>query len=417
MKHYGLIGEKLGHSYSKTLHALLADYSYELLALAPDALEGFLRSRTLDGFNVTIPYKQAVMPYCAELSETARRIGSVNTVVRRADGSLYGDNTDAYGFAMMAKRAGIDFTGRKTLVLGSGGTGLTACDAVRSAGGTPVVISRHGENRYDNLEKHADAAFVVNATPVGMHPNTDASPVDLRRLPQLRGVLDVIYNPLRTRLLLQAAELGIPCACGLGMLVYQAVRACELFTGEAVAPERAEGAEAALRKAALNLVLVGMPGCGKSTVGRELKRLTGMPLADIDAEIERAAGKSIPAIFQAEGEAGFRAREAEQLARFAAGNGQIIVTGGGAVLSAANRERLRCNGYAVHLTRALEQLSTKGRPLSQSAERLSEMQREREPLYAACADATVANQTTPAECARVILEGFDEALCAQRAEP
>lgn len=407
----GLIGERLGHSYSKTLHGLLGEYEYSLWPMPQSELDGFMRARAFDGLNVTIPYKQAVMPYLDEIGETARRIGCVNTVVRRKDGTLFGDNTDACGFAGMARRAGIGFRGEKTLVLGSGGTSLTACDVVREAGGVPVVISRAGENRYENLERHADAAYLVNTTPVGMYPNTDASAVDLTRLPGLRGVLDVIYNPLRTRLLQQAQALGIPCAGGLSMLTYQAARACELFTGASVPSGRVRRAERELRRAVMNVVLIGMPGCGKTTVGRLLAERLGLPHVDIDDEIEREAGRSIPEIFAAEGETGFRAREAAQIARYARKGGRILSTGGGAVKSAANREMLRLNGFVAHLTRGTERLSTAGRPLSTGTEALRQMWAERAPLYAACADMTVRNETTPRECARAIEEAYDEALC------
>lgn len=416
MKRFGLIGEKLGHSHSKTLHGLLADYSYELWPMPREELDGFLRKGAFDGMNVTIPYKQAVIPYLSELGETARRIGCVNTIVKRPDGTLFGDNTDAYGMGVMARRAGIDFAGQKTLVLGSGGTSLTARDVVRQGGGEAVVISRRGENTYENLEKHADAAYLINTTPVGMYPNTDAAAVDLSRLPGLRGVLDVVYNPQRTRLLEQARQMGIPCEGGLCMLVYQAVRACELFTGEPVPSERAQAAERALRRSVTNLVLIGMPGSGKSTLGALLSDWLQMPMVDLDEEIVREAGMSIPEIFAKEGEAGFRQREKEQVRRFGSQGGRVLVTGGGAIKDGDNRAHLRMNGFVVQLTRDLDALPMDGRPLSQSREALRRMWEERAPLYAACADRTVPNDGTPEACARKIEEAFDEALCAQRSE-
>ncbi|MEG0269121.1 MAG: shikimate kinase [Clostridia bacterium] len=412
MKHYGLIGQSLTHSHSKTLHELLGAQSYELWPMPPEALELFLRKRAFDGINVTIPYKQAVLPYLDALGETAKRIGCVNTVVKRADGTLFGDNTDAAGFAELARRAGICFANQKTLVLGSGGTSLTVCDGVREAGGVPIVISRKGENSYEQLQRHADAAFLVNTTPVGMYPNMQASAVDLTCLPKLRGVLDVIYNPLRTRLLQQAQALHIPCAGGLAMLVYQAARARELFTGEPMDPKCVQQAERTLRMAATNLVLVGMPGCGKSTVGALLAQKLQMPLADVDGEVEKEAGKSIPALFETEGEAGFRERETAQIMRFAASGGQVLVTGGGALNRAQNAECLRANGFVVHITRDLSQLPMVGRPLSASREALERLWQEREPRYAACADLTVANEKTPEACARAIAEGYYEALGA-----
>ena len=414
MKQFGLIGEKLGHSHSRTLHGYLADYSYELWPMPHEALDGFLRRADFDGINVTIPYKKDVIPYLSEMGETAKRIGCVNTIVKRADGSLYGDNTDAYGMGVMAQRAGIQFEGKKTLILGSGGTSLTAQAVVRAAGGEAVVISRSGENNYENLEMHADASYLINTTPVGMYPHVEASPVDLQRLPNLRGVLDVVYNPLRTKLLQQAEELGIPHEGGLCMLVYQAVRACELFTGEKVSMERAEAAEKTLRKSITNLVLIGMPGCGKSSIGARLAKEVGMPAVDLDEEIVKASGMTIPEIFQKEGEAGFREREAEQVKRFGSLGGQVLITGGGAVKRKENCDHLRMNGVVVQLKRSLDLLPTDGRPLSKDRQALEAMWQERAPLYAACADLIVDNDGSMEACVQKIKEGFDEALCAQR---
>lgn len=415
MKHFGLIGEKLGHSHSKTLHGLLADYSYDLWPMPAEELDAFMRRAAFDGMNVTIPYKKAVISYLDEMGETARQIGCVNTIVRRQDGSLFGDNTDAYGMMVMAKRAGIEFSGRKTLVLGSGGTSLTACAVVRANGGEAVVISRNGENNYANLDRHADADYIINTTPVGMYPNTDAQAVDLACFSELKGVLDVVYNPLRTRLLMQAEKLGIPCEGGLSMLVYQAVRASELFTGQTVEKAHAEEAERALRKSVTNLVLVGMPGCGKSTIGALLSRELGMEMVDLDEEIEKTAGVTIPEIFAQEGEEGFRKRESEQVLRFGSRGGCVLVTGGGAVKREENRRWLKMNGFVVQITRDVDLLPMDGRPLSQSRERLASMWQERKALYADCADICITNDGTPLECARAIKEAFDEALCDQRA--
>ncbi|NLO85482.1 MAG: shikimate kinase [Clostridiales bacterium] len=414
MKQYGLIGEKLGHSYSKVLHSFLADYSYDLWPMPKSSLAQFMQAKEFAGINVTIPYKRDVIPFLDEMGETAKRIGCVNTVVGREDGTLYGDNTDAYGFMEMARRAGIDFSLGKTLVLGSGGTSLTACAVIREAGGEAIVVSRSGETRYEDLGKHTDALFLVNTPPVGMYPHTDAAAVDLRELPRLQGVLDVIYNPLKTRLLQQAEELGIAYAGGLCMLVYQAVRACELFTGEAVDPARIRRAERELMKSAMNLVIVGMPGCGKTTMGDILARLLELELIDIDQEIAHDAGISIPEIFQKEGEAGFRAREAAQIERYGREGGRILVTGGGAVKSPQNRENLSLNGFVVHITRELDLLPMDGRPLSTSADALRIMWVERAPMYHACADAVISNNGRPDHCAQAIKEAYHEALCHQR---
>ena len=410
MKTYYLLGEKLGHSYSPRLHALLGDASYALKPLPPEQLDAFLTERAFDGANVTIPYKRAVIPYCAELGETARAIGSVNTLVKRADGTLLGDNTDAYGFAKLAERAGVSFDGRKVLVLGSGGTSLTACYVIRQAGGEAIVVSRHGETTYADLPQHRDAQVIVNTTPVGMSPAVDASPIDLTAFPSLKGVLDVIYNPWRTRLLQQARQLGLRCGGGLTMLVWQGIRARELFGGQAVSPERANAAEKALRRETTNLVLVGMPGCGKSTVGRLCAQRLGRELIDLDTLIVQRAGCTVPQIFAEQGEAAFREMEAQALAEACAHTPCVLATGGGAVLREDNRANLRMNGVVVRLVRPLEQLATGGRPLSTDLQGLRRMAETREESYRACADATVANEKTLAKCASAVLEAFDEAL-------
>lgn len=413
-KQFGLIGEKLGHSHSKTLHGFLADYRYDLWPMPPAAVDTFMREENFDGINVTIPYKKTVIPYLSEIGDTAKRIGAVNTVVRREDGSLYGDNTDFYGMMEMARRAKINFLGQKTLILGSGGTSLTAVDVVRENGGMPVVISRNGENNYDNLRLHRDAAYIINTTPLGMYPNPHAQAVDLRDFPKLQGVLDVVYNPLRTQLLMQAEALGIPCEGGLSMLIYQGVLASELFEGKHLPRERVVQAERALRRSITNLVLIGMPGCGKSTIGRNLSEELNMPLIDLDAEIEKTAGMTIPQIFAAEGEDGFRKRESEQVEKYGSIGGRVLVTGGGAVKDPLNRKYLRMNGFVVHITRDLDLLSMEGRPLSQSREALQTMWQERKPMYEACRDAHFANDTTIEACVQNIREAFDEALCAER---
>ena len=407
---YGLIGETLKHSHSPRLHALLGDESYTLVPVAPDALHALITAGDFDGLNVTIPYKRAVIPYCAALSETARAIGSVNTLIRRADGTLFGDNTDAFGFAKMAETAGITFYGKKVLVLGSGGTSLTACHVVTKAGGEAVVISREGEHTYAHLDRHADAAVIVNATPVGMYPNVAASPVDLCLFPHLEGVLDVVYNPMRTKLLQQAETLCIPHAGGLTMLVWQAVRARELFDGKTVPVQTAQAAEAALRRGVSSLVLVGMPGSGKTTVGRRCAKALNLPLIDTDTEIVRRAGKPVAQIFAEDGQAAFRALEAEVIAEFGRQSGLVISTGGGAVLSEQNRLYLRMNGVVARLARPLANLSTGGRPLSTGQDALAAMQEAREPFYAACADFTVTNDQSLDGCVCKVLEGYDEAL-------
>lgn len=399
----GLLGKTLGHSYSPAIHARFGDYEYKLYEKTPEELDDFLKNGDFDGLNVTIPYKKAVMPYCAQLSETAARIGSVNTLIRGPDGSLYGDNTDAYGFARMVARCGVEPRGKKALIFGSGGASVTAQDVLRGLGAEVVVISRNGADNYDNLVRHADAALLVNTTPLGMYPNTGASPVELSRFPQCRAVLDVVYNPARTALLLQAETLGIPHANGLLMLVAQAARSSEQFTGDAISEEKIEVVTAELARQMENIVLIGMPGCGKSTVGKALSERLGRTFVDADTAIERVAGMPIPAIFRDYGEACFRDLEASVLAELGKQSGLVIATGGGCILREENYTSLHQNGRILWLRRALDALPTEGRPLSQTTD-LRAMYEIRAPRYARFADMVVENDAELSEVLMHILE-------------
>lgn len=403
MRQYGLLGEKLGHSYSPQIHGLLADYPYTLCEVAPERLPQFLRETSLSGMNVTIPYKKAVLPYCADLSEAARKIGSVNTLVRRKDG-WYGDNTDYYGFCYMVKASGIPIAGKKVLVLGNGGVSLTVQQALRDLqAGQVVVISRRGENHYGNLERHADAAVLVNTTPVGMYPNNGRSVVDLAQFPHLVGVLDLIYNPDRTAFLLQAQERGVACMGGLVMLVAQAKRAAELFTGTAIADCRIDEITRILRQQMLNIVLVGMPGCGKSTVGRQLAELLHRPFVDADEALAERAGCTITEIFREQGEEAFRALETEVLRDLGKRSGIVLATGGGCVTRMENYPALHQNGKIFWLQRDLDQLPVNGRPLSQ-ANRLEDLYARRKAAYEHFADGIVDNNGGCGDAAAQILE-------------
>ena len=387
---YGLLGEKLGHSFSPQIHAALAGYSYRLLPTPRDQVEDLFRRREFRGLNVTIPYKQTVIPLCDEVDPRAAAIGAVNTVVNR-DGRLIGYNTDIDGLICLAKRAGVDMAGKKVVVLGSGGTSRTARAAARELGAAQtVVVSRSGEDNYGNLDRHADAGVLINTTPVGMYPNCGVSAVSLEAFPDLTGVLDVVYNPLRTALIMQAEERGIPCSCGLPMLVAQAKRAAELFTGEAIEDSRTEAVLAGLFQQMQNIVLIGMPGCGKSTIGRALAVRLGKQFLDLDQQVTERAGRPIPDIFAQEGEDAFRALESEAVREAGARTGYVLSTGGGVVTRRENYAPLHQNGVIVHLTRSLEKLPKAGRPVSQSVE-LGELWRRREPMYRAFADVTVNN--------------------------
>lgn len=402
----GLLGEKLGHSYSPQIHAELADYAYNLYEKAPEEVEAFVRHGNWHGMNVTIPYKKTVIPLCDELSDLAKTIGSVNTLLRREDGSIFGDNTDAFGFETLLRQVMPgSLTGKKALVLGTGGASATVCAVLNGHGAKVVPISRSGENNYDNLSRHADATLVVNTTPLGMYPNNGTKAVDLSLFPALEAVLDVVYNPARTALLLQAEELGIPHAGGLIMLVAQAKRSAEIFLGHALPDEEISRITKLLSFSMQNIILIGMPGSGKSTVGALLAERLGRPYLEADEELEKAAQMPIPAIFEKEGETGFRKRETETLATLSKMSGIVLSTGGGCVTREENYPLLHQNGVIVRITRPVELLAREGRPLSLHAD-LHDMFAKRNPLYSRFADLTVENTGTPEETAKKILEAL-----------
>ena len=382
---YGLLGRKLGHSWSPQIHTLLCGYDYGLYETEPEDLGRFLSETDLAGMNVTIPYKKDVVPFCASLSDAARAIGSVNTLVRTETG-WYGDNTDHAGFIAMVRHCGVSPAGKKTLVFGSGGASLAVIAALRDLGAEPIVnISRSGPDNYENLARHSDAAILVNTTPLGMYPDTGKSPADLDLFPRCQAVLDVVYNPARTKLLLDAEARGIPHAGGLVMLVAQARRSAEQFARTSIPDSRVLEIASLLEKQTRNIILIGMPGCGKTTVGRELARRLDRPFLDADEVLVEAAGTTIPAIFQAEGEEGFRWRETEILGELGKGSGAVIATGGGCVTRPENYPLLHQNGVILWLRRDLERLPTAGRPLSQKHS-AQELFARRKDLYAAFAD-------------------------------
>ena len=401
----GLLGRKLGHSYSPQIHHELASYEYKLYEKEPEELNRFLKSGTFDGLNVTIPYKKAVMPLLDEISPEAAAIGSVNTIVNRA-GKLTGYNTDAFGFTWLLQKSGVDVAGKKALVFGSGGASVTVCHVLKSLGADPVVvISRSGENNYENLDRHTDAKILVNATPLGMYPENGTSPVDLTRFDALCAVLDVVYNPARTALILQAEALHIPHASGLSMLVAQAKKACEYFTDTKIPDTEIDRIERLLSHQMQNIILIGMPGCGKSSIGQALANTLHRPFIDADAEIVRRAGCSIPEIFAKDGEPGFRKIESAVLADLGKASGTILATGGGCVTRPENYPSLHQNGRIVWLTRSLELLPTDGRPMSQSNP-LAALRETRKALYAHFSDVTVRNDTTIDACVQQIEEAL-----------
>lgn len=409
---YGLIGEKLGHSYSPMIHAQLADYDYVLREVSPDKLDALMREKDFKGINVTIPYKKSVIPYCAELSETAKEIGSVNTIVVRPDRTLWGHNTDVGGFIYMLHAAHIDPSGKKCIILGSGGTSLTAQTALKRLNAREViVVSRQGSVTYEDLYRfHTDAEILVNATPVGMYPHNGVAPVDLNRLPMLKGVADVIYNPEKTALILDAEMRGIPHVSGLSMLVAQAHEAAEFFSGAPIPSNRIEEICTQIRANTLSLVLIGMPGSGKSTLGRKVAERMNRPFVDADEEIIRRERLTIPEIFARYGEAYFRKVESEVLSDICRKGGQVISTGGGAILKPENVRALRQNARVCMIQRDLTQLPVReGRPLSSSMESILKLWDERKEKYAAAADFSILNDVGIEDAARHIQEAFYEA--------
>lgn len=411
---YGLIGNPLGHSHSPFLHERMGGEGYALLELPESALAGFFAAKAFDGVNVTIPYKRAVIPLLDEVDATARECGAVNTVINRG-GRLIGYNTDLYGMRFALDAAGISLAGKRVVILGSGGTSHTArALAAREGAASVRVVSRSGEYGYSDLSPLADAEILLNTTPVGMFPHMDAEPLSLSAFPALEGFFDAVYNPLRTRLALAADERGIKRADGLLMLAAQAKASRELFTGGEI-PGRSDrravavimGAYRALFLSLTNIVLIGMPGSGKTTVGGELAALLGRELVDTDELVERKAGRSIPDIFAEDGEAAFR--DLEQKAVFNAGSmqGKVIATGGGAVLRPENRLSLAANGFVVYLRRDTDCLAREGRPLSLSGD-LAAMLAARDPVYSAFADLITTNSGDPKTVATKIAEAFHE---------
>ena len=401
----GLLGKSLAHSYSPQIHSYLGNYTYELFEKQPEELTTFLKNADFSGINVTIPYKKDVIPFCDELTERAKALGAVNTIIRRPDGTLIGHNTDYFGFQYMVSKTGLSVSGKKVLVLGSGGASVTAVAVLKDLGAIVIVISRNGENNYNNLHRHKDAAIIVNATPVGMYPHAGESPVNLDDFPGLEGVLDIVYNPARTKLLLDAEARGIPFENGLSMLVAQAKEASEWFTGSQMDNSVIGKIDHILRKQMENIILIGMPGCGKSTIGSLLAQATGKLFVDVDAEIVRSAQMSIPEIFANEGEDGFRRWETKVLAQIGQRSGLVIATGGGCVTKAENYPLLHQNGTIYWLQRDISVLPKDGRPLSQSG-KLEQMWKIRKPLYEMFADHIVDNNRQPNETVNEILKGY-----------
>ena len=410
---YGLIGEKLPHSYSAEIHALLGDYDYRLCELSKEELPEFMQRKAFRGINVTIPYKKDVIPFLFRLDEKAEKIGAVNTVVNR-DGKLYGYNTDYYGLSSLFSRIGIDPKGKNALILGTGGTSRTALAVLRDSGAARITVAsrteRDGAVTYEKAKELIDTEILVNTTPVGMYPNPDGCPIDISRFPRLCGVVDAVYNPLRTNLVSAARERGIPSIGGLYMLVAQAQAANRLFFGKEPCEDKAtiEQVTDTVRRAKENIVLTGMPTSGKSSIGKLLSEKTGRSFLDADLVFEEKQGISPAEFIRQNGEEAFRRKESEILSYCANRSGAIIATGGGAVLRSENRLILSRNGTIVFIDRSLEKLSCCGdRPLSATRDALKTLYDTRYRLYREFCDIRVDGDGTVEDTAENVLNEFN----------
>ena len=407
MKQYGCIGKKLTHSFSKEIHAKLADYDYELIELTEEEIAPFFDNKDFAAINVTIPYKQTVIPYLDSISPIAQRIGAVNTIVNK-DGKLYGYNTDYYGMKALVERVGIDLNGRKVLILGTGGTSKTAQVLAADLGAAEVLtVSRKKTEAYitydEAVSDHCDAQVIINTTPSGMYPNCEDRPIDISCFPRLEGLIDAVYNPLRTNLVLDAQERGIKAEGGLYMLVMQAVVAVEHFLNIAIPKEIADQVFASIYASKENIVLTGMPGSGKSTVGKLLE-LEGFSFVDTDEEIEKRCGCSICDLIKEKGEPYFRDLETEVIREVSSNSCRIISTGGGAILREENVRCLKRNGRLYFLNAELSRLqATNSRPLSDTVEKLKRLYMERMPVYQKSADMVVPDLAEPQEEANYII--------------
>lgn len=402
---FGLLGETLEHSISPQIHKLLGKYSYRCYPVKKENLAAFISSCGLHGFNVTIPYKRDVMKMCGVLSETAEKTGAVNTVLRLPDGRLSGFNTDSAGFAAALLKNGISPENKKVLILGSGGAGKTARYTVEKLGcREAVTVSRSGSENYGNISRHKDADIIINATPVGMYPENGESPVDLSVFENPGFVFDMIYNPQKTALLFSAEKLGIKCDNGLFMLCAQAVKSAEIFLGKNFENHTADMIFKKIKFDFNNIILIGMPGSGKTSAGKILAEKCGKIFIDTDEEIEKKYGKNIPEIFRENGEDFFRNSEISTIKNCGALNGCVIATGGGCVTRAENLEPLKQNGTVVYIDRPAEELSTDGRPLSVKAGGTQKLFEKRRALYESFADVTVKAGQSPDETAARIYE-------------
>ncbi|MEG2071630.1 MAG: shikimate kinase [Oscillospiraceae bacterium] len=406
---FGLLGEHLAHSFSPQIYEMLGIRNYKLIETTGDRLKDILGDVGYSGLNVTMPFKRDVVPLCDELSYEVRETGCANTLVRRSDGRLCAYNTDLGGFIFAAKLAKLDFTDKRVLVFGSGGASLAAVAASKRMGAASVtVVSRTGKVNYGNLDAYANSQIIINATPVGMFPGNLETIMSLERFTCCEGVFDMVYNPRRTMLIMDAEARGIPATDGLPMLVYQALIAARLFLDVNIAEGEALKILPKLRAQCGNIIIVGMPGSGKTTIGKEIANVTDRRFIDIDDEIEKTAGKPVAQLFAELGEEGFRQLEKQETILAGAQTGCVIATGGGVVKSMQNYCPLRQNGRIYCLLRPMEKLALEGRPLSKDFDALFQMRRERVPMYLDFADVAIGNNGTIPETAKLILEDYYE---------
>ncbi len=403
-----LIGKTLKHSFSKEIHALLGT-DYDLVELAEEEVEAFVKGHTYPFYNVTIPYKEKVIPFLDALDDSAKAVGAVNTV-KTVNGKTVGFNTDVAGMEYALKQGGAKIKDASCVILGTGGTAKTARATLTLLGAKKITtVSRTGEFNYENYHLLTDTQILINTTPVGMFPSVNDCPVNLTKFPNLQFVFDAVYNPLKTELYMQAEALGVSARCGLSMLVYQAVRAEEIWQGITYPLQRTREIVASVFAQKKNITLIGMPSCGKSTVGKEIARLLNKPFVDLDEEIEREEGLSIPEIFAAKGEDYFRTVETRMINKFGNDNGMVLSTGGGTPVREENRNALRRNSFVVWVNRKTENLTTKGRPVSQK-EGVQSLYEKRAPIYQAVADAVVDNNGSIDQTVKEIVRLYEENL-------
>ncbi|HAN20505.1 MAG: hypothetical protein A2Y15_00015 [Clostridiales bacterium GWF2_36_10] len=399
-KHFGLVGEKVSHSFSPQIHSVYGDYEYKLYTVEPENLGTFLEKREFDGLNVIIPYKQSVIPYC-KLSPIAKRLNAVNTITVQPDGTLYGDNTDYKGFLYTFQKANITVIGKKVLVLGNGGSSHTICAACEDVGASEViVVSRSGSVNYDNLYLQADAEIIINTTPVGMYPDNKKSPINLTDFPKCKAVVDIIYNPQKTTLLLQAEKLGLNYVNGMPMLAAQAKYSSEQFTGGKLDDSLIEKAVKKVSNTMRNIVLIGMPGCGKSSIGKLLADEKAKNFLDTDEMIIEKTGRTPAEIIKSDGEPVFRVIERMIVSEAGKQTSSVIATGGGVVLDERNIDSLRQNGILIFINRDIDMLDMTDRPLSKN---LEELYKIRKPLYEKYADIIVDGNSSISDVASDIL--------------